>query len=80
MSGVPRTDGSVTAGGNTLIIWNLVFTLLHTLTFTPFDISSGKRGVTFQELRSVLSCVTCCKSLSQFVCFQVSLLTFLESL
>lgn len=49
MSGVPRTDGSVAAGGNTLIMWNLVFTFSHPFTFRPFDISSGKGSVLFQD-------------------------------
>lgn len=46
---MPRTDGSVTAGGNTLIMWNLVFTYLHPFTFRPFDISSGNGSVLFQD-------------------------------
>lgn len=45
-----RTDGSVTAGGNTLIMRNPVFTLLHPFTFRPFDISSGNGSVPFQGL------------------------------
>lgn len=47
MTGMPRTDGSVTAGGNTLIMLKRVFTLLHPFTFRPFDISSAMGSVPF---------------------------------
>lgn len=44
-----RTDGSVTAGGNTLIMWTFVFTFLRLFTFRSFDISSGNGSVPFQD-------------------------------
>lgn len=45
---VSRTDGSVTAGGNTLIVRSVVFTFLRLFTLRSFDISSGGGSVPFQ--------------------------------
>lgn len=53
------TDGSVTAGGNTLIVRSYsvyIFFFFHPFTLRPFDVSSGKRECPVSErLISVLS-------------------------
>lgn len=64
-----RTDGSVTAGGNTLIVRNLMLTFLSLFAFSPSDISPGNWERPISGHRSVLNlrprCPWGCREVSE---------------
>lgn len=64
-----RTDGSVTAGGNTLIVRNRMLTFLSLFAFSPSDISPGNWERPISGHRSVLNfrprCPWGCREVSE---------------